>query len=904
MVTITPQGHLQVRCPETEAGEKDPFVDRVLSAFEAGAGAGLLHLATRELETRLPLDLVFLRSFASRYLTEVCRQPTASEALQFPEIGPPPPGELASLILEAPPMTGLEYLLPETLVGWWQDLDRHVRDGVRRHPGGVREYLRERNPLWRMVGRVTFHLAENKKDSERPFAFLATYTSRLSAQGKLQHLPLSRALAEYSGTQNRTALLSLLSPVQTAAQRSALVRRLLEDGDLYHPLAWSPAEAYAFLKETPALEESGVIVRIPDWWKRRQASRPVVNVTVGSRSRSELGLNALLDFSVEVMLDGRVLSVAELRELLRAEAGLVRLRGQWVEVDPERLRQAMEHWDRVRETAPDGLTFIEGMRLLAGAEIGGSRTAVPAGPGEREWVGIQAGEWLQATLDRLRDPSPLSAGQPPGLQTRLRPYQQTGAAWLDFLTSLGLGACLADDMGLGKTVQVLALLLARNPGSRHQPGASGQPPAVGPSLLVVPASLIANWKSEIDRFAPEITCFVAHPSENRVDRETFPEEAENKRLVITTYSMLTRLKWLSSVLWPIVILDEAQAIKNAGARQSQQARALKARARVALTGTPVENRLGDLWSLFDFLNPGLLGSGRQFSAFVKSIEDAGRGYGPLRALVQPYILRRLKTDKRVISDLPDKTEVKAFCLLSRRQAALYTDTLAELARSLEQSEGIERKGIVLATLMRLKQICNHPSQTTGDGDFDPAESGKFQRLCEICEELADRQQKVLVFTQFREMCDPLEALLAGVFNRRGLVLHGSTPVVERRRLVEDFQREDGPPFFVLSLKAGGTGLNLTAASNVVHFDRWWNPAVENQATDRAFRIGQKKNVLVHKFVCQGTVEERIDAMIEGKSRLAEDVIEGGTEKMLTEMADKELLQILSLDINRATGRED
>ncbi len=835
-VIISPEGHLRLRPVDTTTVGEDAFVDRVIQAFEPGAGAGLLHLATRELQTRLPLDLVFLRSFASRYLTELCRRPIESSQMEIPAIEAPPPGEIASLILEAPPMTGLEYLSPGTLAGWWHDLDESVRAGIRNHPGGAREYLREGNPLWRMVGRVTFHLAENKKDPERPFAFLATYTSRLSAQGKLQHLPLSRALAEYSGTRNRTALLSLLSPVQTAAERSPLVRRLLEDGDLYHPLAWSPAEAYAFLKESPGLEESGVIVRIPDWWKRRHGSRPVVNVTVGNSSRSKLDLNALLDFSVGVTLDGQALSAAELKELLRSEAGLVRLRGQWVEVDPERLRQAMEHWDHVSETATDGVSFIEGMRLLAGADIGGSLAGSAAGSEAREWVAIQAGDWLRETLGRLREPSTVSVEQPPGLRTALRPYQQTGAGWLNFLTGLGLGACLADDMGLGKTIQVLALLLSTSELPR---GSSGDDHPL-PSLLVVPASLIANWKSEIDRFAPDITCFVAHPSENRVEREVFPDEARQKRLIITTYSMLTRLKWLSSVVWPMVILDEAQAIKNAGSRQSQQARALEAKARVALTGTPVENRLGDLWSLFDFLNPGLLGSNRQFSAFVKSIEDLGRGYGPLRALVQPYILRRLKTDRSVISDLPDKTEVKAFCLLGKRQAALYTHTLDDLKRSLERSEGIERKGIVLATLMRLKQICNHPAQATGDGDFDPAASGKFKRLNEICEELAERQQKLLVFTQFREMCDPLEAFLAGVFNRRGLVLHGGTPVSERRRLVDDFQREDGPPFFVLSLKAGGTGLNLTAASNVVHFDRWWNPAVENQATDRAFRIGQKK----------------------------------------------------------------
>jgi non-specific serine/threonine protein kinase len=469
----------------------------------------------------------------------------------------------------------------------------------------------------------------------------------------------------------------------------------------------------------------------------------------------------------------------------------------------------------------------------------------------------------------------------------------TGVNWLQFLASLGLGGCLADDMGLGKTIQVLALLLALK-----------NKKASKPSLLVLPASLLANWEMEIRRFAPSLSVRFAHPSQvpkdALVEMATDPGKALKKTdVVLTTYGMLLRQPWLLEVDWQVAVLDEAQAIKNPSARQTKAVKRIQAETRIALTGTPVENRLADLWSLFDFLCPGLLGSQQQFKKFIKSLESRESDrYAPLRNLVGPYILRRLKTDKRVIADLPEKTELRAYCGLSKRQAALYTKLVAELSEALEDTEGIKRRGLVLAYLMRFKQLCNHPSQLLGDSNYAAKESGKFARLTEICEEVASRQEKVLVFTQFREMTDPLASMLSATFGRRGLVLHGGTPVKRRQKLVDEFQTDEGPPFFVLSLKAGGTGLNLTAASHVIHFDRWWNPAVENQATDRAFRIGQKRNVLVHKFVCQGTIEEKIDTLIEEKTQLATDVLQGGAEQMLTEMTDSELIQLVSLDVER------
>jgi non-specific serine/threonine protein kinase len=796
-------------------------------------------------------------------------------------------------------MRGGEYLSADMLARLWRSLDELVRVEIARHPQGAGAWLKESHPLWRMVGRVTFHLAENKRHPTHPFAFMASYASRISSQSRVQHLPLGRALQEYAGAGNKPALLNLLSPVQKAAEKSGFVRELVDSSRIFKALPWTPAEAYRFLKDAPACEEAGVVVRLPDWWKGGRPPRPRVSVRVGENRGAGLGADTLLDFSVERTLDGEPLTEAEWESLLNAAEGLALVRGKWVEVDPEKLREALAHWKKVETLSRrDGLTFFDGMRMIAGFQPEGAVAEDgPAQGTEHEWAGIQAGEWLEGVLAELRDPSRLSAGaEIPGLQAQLRPYQAVGVNWLSFLARLGLGGCLADDMGLGKTVQMLALLLKRKTNAGLADAQSRS------NLLVVPASLLANWRAEIERFTPALSFVIVHPSEGQEPQALLDSPTgQSADLVITTYGMLARLESLRQRAWNVAILDEAQAIKNAGTRQARAVKELRAKARFALTGTPVENRAGDLWSIFDFLNPGLLGSASAFSKFIRGRGDASQpDYGPLRALTRPYILRRLKTDKRVIADLPEKTEVRAWCSLTKAQAALYQKAVSELAEALENADGIQRKGLVLAFIMRFKQICNHPSQWLGDGGYAPEGSGKFARLRELAEEIAERQEKALVFTQFREITDPLLAFLGDVFNRPGLVLHGGTPVTQRRKLVESFQRDDGPPFFLLTVKAGGSGLNLTQAAHVIHFDRWWNPAVENQATDRAFRIGQKQNVLVHKFVCRGTIEERIDAVIEDKKSLSAELLEGGGEKLLTEMSNHELLRFVALDLNRAT----
>jgi non-specific serine/threonine protein kinase len=895
-LALSPQGRIFI-----EENDESPLLDenvaqRVRAAFDEGHASGLVHLATVELETSLSSTFAFWRDFARNYLAQLCHLPGAENSTDVAVAAAR--AELQALADEAPPMTGIEYLNPAVLEALWRELDDTVRDQMRDYPGGAQAYLEAKNPIWHFVGRVSFHLAENRRDPESPFAFIATYTSRVSRQARLQYKPLGRALEEYAGARNRHALLSLLSPVQRAAEKSSIVRELVDSGDIFHPLAWTPHDAYRFLKDIPVFESSGILVRVPDAWRGGRPPRPVVTVSIGDQKTNKIGFDALLDFSVALTLDGEPLTEAEWREILESTQGLLLLKGKWVEIDRDRLSQVLDHWKQLEAQHGDGLPFLEGMRLLTGAAVE-KREEFVALEETREWSRVAAGEWLDQVLTELRNPANAAHIEPgEDLKAELRPYQRIGVNWLWLMYRLRLGACLADDMGLGKTIQVLSLLLLIR---RAKQDGSG--PRLS-SLVVVPASLIANWKAEVMGFAPSLSALFAHPSETPAHvLDGFGEgDLQDTDLVVTTYGMLLRTPWLRAADWNLVVLDEAQAIKNPAARQTRAAKELKAATRVLMTGTPVENRLSDLWSLFDFACPGLLGSAKAFSRLVKSLSESGPGhYGPIRALVRPYILRRLKTDRSIISDLPDKTEIRAFCPLTRSQAALYRQSVEELAQKLETAEGIQRRGLVLSYLLRLKQICNHPAQWLGSGEYNPAQSGKFQRLREITEELAARQQKVLVFTQFREITAPLVEYLQGIFRRPGLVLHGGTAVGQRRSLIDAFQSDDGPPFFVLSLKAGGTGLNLTAASHVIHFDRWWNPAVENQATDRAFRIGQHQNVMVHKFVCRGTVEDRIDALIEEKKGLAEQLLEDSGEKLLTEMSNDELLAFISLDLNSALG---
>ena len=883
---LTPHGDLRLEDGESDFAIAEAAIARLNAAFLRGAGYGLVDLALGEAGNRLPPEMAFWRDFALRFVAQRCR---ASEA----DIPPPGPVQMTQLAEQAPPMRGGEYLDASVLENLWRSLARAF-DQERASSGqSLDEFLAARDSRWRLVGRVHFNLAENRKDAERPFAFLATYVPGIAAHGALRHAPLGAALREYAAAGVKADLLKLLEPVSRASESCPWLREIVESGEIFHPLRWSPAEAMRLLQDIPALEQAGVVVRMPASWKANRPSRPQVEATVGSKSPSLVGSESLLDFAVEVTLDGETLTREEVAELAGAADGLALLRGKWVEVDAAKINRALDRYSEMERLAQnEGITFGEAMRLVAGADIAGRDASPSAAAG---WGDVKAGKWLTEALAACRRPENLAAALPgPDLKAQLRPYQQLGVQWLGFLANLGLGACLADDMGLGKTLQVIALLLTLD----RRKGASR------PSLIVAPASLIANWAAEVERFAPSLKVFAAHPAFASAELLKAPENrVAESDLVVTSYGALLRLGWIGKTRWRLAVIDEAQAIKNPDAKQSRAVKALDAQNRIALTGTPVENNLRDLWSIFDFLNPGLLGTSKAFANFVRRLSDQNPpSYAPLRKLVSPYILRRMKTDKSVIADLPDKTEVKAYCSLTRRQAALYQTTVDAFEKRLkESSDDINRRGLVLSTLMRLKQICNHAEHGLGGGGhWSRDESGKFARLAEIAATIAEKQEKLLVFTQFAEAIEPLCIELADVFRRPGLSLSGDTAVAKRRTLVKSFQDDDKAPFFVLSLKAGGSGLTLTAASHVVHFDRWWNPAVENQATDRAFRIGQKRNVLVHKFICRGTIEERIDGMIEAKRKMADEILSGEREVNLTELDDDALLNLVRLDLAAAT----
>ncbi len=872
-ILVTPGGAIHVRAggvDEPADGLTGPARAQVTAAFAKGSGHGLLYLGAADLTERqadllaapLAPGLAFLRELGRAFVSRLCATPELEDVRERVTVAPPA-DELERLAAAVPPMAGAEYVTVERLTAWWGDLEAAFRVEIATHDGPVQEWLRARSPggQWSLVGRVCLHLAENRGEGaeERPFAFLATYTTRLSARSKPQHVPLARALSQSAERKDRGALLSLLVPVQRAAEGSPLVAALLASGDLYEALAWTPVEAHAFLKEIPLLERAGVIVRVPDWWHVKRPPRPEVTVRVGGKppagarldtealldfnvsvslggdeltpaelkagaswpagrtawcgqawtylrarmsqpvatdsthaahqassprrlrvprlagaklsprltgivevprsvprhvsevahahcdlpvmrtlrvpdwwhvkrpprpevtvrvggkppAGARLDTEALLDFNVSVSLGGDELTPAELKALMAGGAnGLVRLRGRWVEIDRDRC-DVLAHWKQVQAHADGGISFLEGMRLLAGAPIAKGTESEPAEDTARERV--IAGPWLAEQLAvARRTPGRIDAAADvrSALQAELRPYQEVGVRWLWLATRLGLGVCLADDMGLGKTVQVLALLALAQ--KQKKPGAKATPP----HLLVVPASLVGNWQAELARFAPGLRALVAHPSVMAPSDLAGIDDRDlaGIDLVITTYSLVTRLAWLAKRGWSMIIVDEAQALKNPGAKQTRAVKSLRGLARVALTGTPVENRIGDLWSLFDFLNPGLLGSAREFGTFSKRLAERPDGHAPLRRLIAPYLLRRLKSDKNVIADLPDKTELKAFCGLAPAQAALYQQSVEDLRDRLAATgPGIERRGIVLAFLMRLKQICNHPAHWLGNG---------------------------------------------------------------------------------------------------------------------------------------------------------------------------------------------
>lgn len=684
-----------------------------------------------------------------------------------------------------------------------------------------------------------------------------------------------------------------LSQVRTdAAQAAAHVPALVPCGVTDGPLecAMNLSEAYAFLRDAaPVLQLEGFGVFVPSWWEESRF-RPRMRLHVRPKSDDAtvgfgaMRLDAIVEYDWKVAVGDLDLSLDEITQLAAAKEPLVRLGGHWAEVRGTELQTALKFLQR---QGKGEITLLEALRQCYVAED--LETGLPVD-------GLRGQGWVETLLGVSERNEQLESLEPPkGFKGSLRPYQLRGLDWLMFLSRLGLGGCLADDMGLGKTIQLIALLLKERE--------KGEP--LGQTLLVVPMSLVGNWRREIERFGPSLRAMVHHGLDRRTGQE-FLDEVARHDVVISTYALTHRdFEHLSGVQWHRVALDEAQNVKNPAAKQSVAVRGLRAVNRLALTGTPVENRLSELWSIMDFLNVGYLGNAsdfrRRFAGPIERAHDSDRA-ARLKSLIRPFVLRRLKSDPTVQIDLPEKMEMKVFCNLTKEQAALYEATVGEMLGQIDRAGGIQRRGLILATLVKLKQVCNHPALFLGDGSELPHRSGKCDRLSEMLEEVLAEGDRALIFTQYREMGDLLKKLLESTFGREILFLHGGVSQPQRDVLVDRFQsRDPATPIFLLSLKAGGFGLNLTAANHVFHYDRWWNPAVEAQATDRAHRIGQTQQVQVHKFVCIGTLEERIDALLEHKRNLADNVI-GSGEEQLTELSTDALRDLLRLSRD-AVGEE-
>ncbi|MGB8702864.1 MAG: DEAD/DEAH box helicase [Thermosynechococcaceae cyanobacterium] len=644
--------------------------------------------------------------------------------------------------------------------------------------------------------------------------------------------------------------------------------------------------AFDFLQDAAwVLESAGYKVLIPAWWTPQGHQRAKVrlkakgkSISANDKAKSYFSYDNLVQYQYDLSLGGQPISEAEWMELLKAKSPLVQFRGQWMHLDVDKMQQMLEFWKKQQQENPE-LSLLDFMRLT----------------GEKNdelEVEFDRDQTLAELLDKLHDKSRLEAiADLDQLQGTLREYQKRGVSWLSYLEQLGLNGCLADDMGLGKTVQVIARLV------QEQEQATGP---LNPTLLIAPTSVVGNWRREIEKFAPHISAIVHHGTERAKDTKEFQAMAQQNQVVITSFTLIRKdLKLIESVAWHRIVLDEAQNIKNPKAEQTKSILKLSAPHRLALTGTPVENRLLDLWSIFNFLNPGYLGKEAQFRKNfeipIQQNNDALRS-ATLKKLVEPFILRRVKTDQSIIKDLPDKVEQKLYCNLTKEQASLYEAVVKQITGELDEAEGIQRKGLILATLLKLKQICNHPRQFLQDNsDFTPARSHKLSRLSEMVAEAISEGESILIFTQFTELGDALEKYLRQAFQYNTYYIHGGTNRNKREAMIAEFQDpETEPSVFVLSLKAGGVGITLTKANHVFHFDRWWNPAVENQATDRAFRIGQKKNVFVHKFVAVGTLEERIDEMIEDKKKLAGSIV-GSDESWLASLDNEAFKQLISLN---------
>ncbi len=860
---------------------------RLERAFAVSAGRGMLDLLRYGLPEGAAPVLAWLRERARECMAEYLRrlrrgdEPSAALALS--------PAH-AAVLLEGLPPVGGEPVGAGDVAEWFASLEPALAWLAGRECCSPEQWLCRLGEGWQQLGVLCFHLAENAGEAAEsaPFAFLATFVHKVGQDERPRHAPLGLAARLLAG--DSAALLDLLRPLRQVAGQSSFLAELIDSQAVYRPCAWSARQAHDFLATLPLLEAAGIETRMVNLWKTQPPRVELeVRLDVAEPGASKPGaapsvnVNSLLRFFPRVVLGDYNLTDDELAQLLAGDDdGLVRFRGEWVRLDRDKLRHLLESWRQATRMAAGGIPLLVGLRYL----LGKRSEALPQLPPAEDGVRTVAGARLALALSNLHF-GQVEPDLPPELAGTLRSYQRDGVRFLLNVTAAGFGACLADDMGLGKTLQVISWLthLARS-------GELGE--GRGAALIVAPASLLTNWQHELRRFAPQLEVVVLHPyALNRQQADYLRSNPawllRRAHVALTTYGIATRNELLARCTYPALVLDEAQAIKNADSQRTRAICRLSSTRRVAITGTPVENSLSELHSLFEFLNPGLLGTEKEFNALVAGM---GSDYTPLRRLVRPFMLRRLKSDPALLPELPPKTEQAAWCHLTPEQARLYAHEVETLRAVVAEPDPQTRLTLVLPILGRLKQICNHPAQYRGETWFEPAAAGKFERLGHLARSIAAAGDCCLVFTQYRSMIEPLHDFLATVFGAPGLTLHGGTPIAERQRLVAAFQAAGGPRFFVLSLKAAGTGLTLTRARHVIHFDRWWNPAVENQASDRAYRIGQSQPVLIHPLICRGTIEENIHHMLTRKSAMADNLLAGGLEKLLLHLTPEELLSIV------------
>ncbi len=838
-----------------------------LKKFEDDKYCALYELSFNTQQTWFSTGLAYLHQITSLMLETIAREPLL-ELARGSLITSLDDSQIEQLLADVPYVVGSEFVSVQWINQLCQTILKIYNLESDKYPGTIKQYLTAKNNRLHVADKIFFHLVEND-EIDYPFAFMATYSQKTSKEQRTPHTPLKQALSDYKD--DTDVIIKLIAAVIKVAEESALIKKLLNSGELFSAIKLTSDEAYTFLKEIDCYESHGIICRIPNWWQKKR-NKITLQMVATERQPAYVGLDAIVSMTPKFDVDGQIIDQQAIESFLAMAEGLVKYKGKWIEINHKRLNALLKAFEQIKANPDAQLTVADVIKLQAGLTQENDILY-------NSTVEINNEAWLKQFKHNLTNAQNITNSSiPVDITATLRPYQIRGYNWLLQMYHYKFGACLADDMGLGKTLQVITLLDYLREAQ------------AGPALIILPASLIANWQDELEKFAPKIDSCILHPKYN----DNIEISGKNA-VYLTTYNMVKRLRQLQDVQWKLIVLDESQAIKNPNTLQTKAIKALKADRRLALTGTPIENRLSDLWSLFDFLNPGLLGTASQFKKMVKQLEHNSHGYHKIRKMIQPFMMRRLKTDKSIIADLPEKIEIVDYATLSDKQVALYNQVVNNLELQLEDAEGIQRKGLVLATLTKLKQICNHPAHYLGLDEYNGNASGKFGRLNDICQTIFQKRERVLIFTQYKQIINPLAQFLETQFGRSGLVLHGSTSIKKRGELVAEFNGERYIPFMVLSLKAGGVGLNLTAANHVIHFDRWWNPAVENQATDRAFRIGQTKCVMVHKLVSKNTIEEKIDAMIADKTSLSKNLLNFGAEKWLTEMSNSEMMALFRME---------